>query len=106
VTVEQPSAERGADDARAELDGPRCGFCDVPVGEDEVNIPTDVCGTTRVFPICKNHSEHPESWNRATGWNPERVRYCDECGDLATTYERECFACHTADVRDDGEVVR
>jgi hypothetical protein len=100
VTVAYPSAERGAEDAREELDGPRCVFCYVPVGEDERRILADKFGTYVVRPICKGHSEHPESWLRATPFDPERIRYCDECGDVSEVWGGECFDCRTADVRE------
>jgi hypothetical protein len=99
VTVEYPSAERGAEAARAVLDGPRCVFCDVPVGEGEQRIVADKFGTDVVRPICKGHSEHPASWHRATPFDPERVRYCEGCGDVSEVRDGECFACRTADVR-------
>jgi len=101
VTVELPSAKRGAEDARDELDGPRCTFCNVPVAEDEQGIVADYFGTFRAFPICKGHSEHPESWHRATPFDPERVRYCDECGEVATgVRDGACFDCRVADMRE------
>jgi hypothetical protein len=100
VTVEYLSGERGAEAARAVLDGPRCVFCDVPVGEDERRIVADKFGTDVVRPICKGHLEHPESWHRATPFDRERVWYCDECGEVATDVrDSECFDCRTADVR-------
>lgn len=101
VEVRRPNAKRGADDARAELDGPRCKFCGVPVGEDEINIVTDVCGTLRAFSICKGHLEHPESWHRATPFDPERTRYCEDCGEVATDVrDGVCFDCRVADLRE------
>lgn len=101
VTVEQPSAERGAEDARNELDGPRCVFCGVPVAEDEQNIVADYFGTLRAFPLCKGHLEHPESWHRATGFNRERVRCCEDCGEVATDVrDGACFDCRVSDMRE------
>lgn len=101
IEVRRPSAKRGADASRAELDGPRCVFCDVPVAEDEQDILTDACGTYVVVPICKGHLEHPESWHRATGFDPERVRYCDECDEVATDVrDGACFDCRVADMRE------
>lgn len=99
VEVHRPSAKRGAKDAREELDGERCVFCDVLVGEDEQEILTDYFGTLSTFSICKAHLEHPASWRQATEWNPDRVRYCDGCGDLTTTaHDGECFDCRRAEM--------
>jgi len=100
VTVEQPNADRGADAAREELDGPRCVFCDVPVAEDEQGIVTDYFGTFRAFSICKGHSEHPESWTRATPFDRERVRYCEDCGEVAEVRDGACWDCRVADMRE------
>lgn len=101
VEIRRPTAKRGAEDAREELDGPRCVFCDVPVAEDEQYIVADFFGALRSFHICKGHSEHPESWHRATPFNPERVRYCGDCGEVATDVRGgECLDCRTAAVRE------
>jgi len=98
VEIHRPSAERGADDVREHLDGLRCIFCNVPVGDDEQRILADHFGTLRVFPICKEHHEHPDSWNLAVhgGKFADKMYFCPTCGDL-TTYRSitdECWVCN------------
>lgn len=98
IVVQRPTAERGASEAREELDGPRCVFCDVPVAEDEQYIVADYFGALRSFHICKGHSEHPNSWHRATPFNSERVQYCEDCGEVREVRDGECLDCRTAAV--------
>lgn len=100
IEIHRPTADRGADDVRERLDGKRCVFCDVPVGDDEEFIETDMFGMLVVKPICKGHSEHPDSWLRARRQNAEKMGYCPSCGDvtLQDQHRRECSTCDPVDL--------
>ncbi len=95
LEVRRPTADRGANDVREHLDGKRCIFCGVPVGDDEEFIEADKFGTLVTRPICKGHSEHPESWLRARLENREEMGYCPSCGDVTRqyAYRKECGTC-------------
>ncbi|APX98616.1 hypothetical protein [Natronorubrum daqingense] len=95
VEIHRPRADRGADDVRDHLDGQRCIFCDVPVGDDERSIAADKFGLRVTRPICKGHSEHPESWRAAVAHNPDAMGYCPTCGDVTTQdgFRDQCSTC-------------
>ena len=99
IRVERLSADRGAAHARDVLDGPRCDLCGVPVAADERAIPTDVGGLIRRHNICKDHSEHPDSWRRDIDhW--EEYRYCPTCGSVAKLWAegQTCFQCEPVEI--------
>ena len=100
VEIHRPTADRGADDVREHLDGKRCLFCGVPVGDDERFVEADKFGMRVTRPICKNHLEHPESWHAATTHTPEQMGYCPSCGAVTRQdgYREECGQCNPVDL--------
>ena len=95
IRIERPSADRGAKRERDILDAPECIFCGAPTAEDERNIPADKFGMLVHENICKDHSEHPESWRRGRSADAKRQRKCPECGRITTMHfgRRICWDC-------------
>ena len=95
IRIERPSADRGAKRERDILDAPRCIFCGVPTAKDERNIAADKFGLLVHENICKDHSEHPESWRRGRNARAGHQRKCCECGRVTTMYHgrRICWDC-------------
>ena len=84
IRVERPTADRGADDVREHLDGPRCELCNVPVATDEQSITVEEFGGVLAYHhVCKGHREHPDSIYHPHP-DPERYRFCPECGIVTT----------------------
>lgn len=105
IEIHRPTADRGADVVREHLDGKRCIFCGVPVGDDEEFVETDKFGTLVTTSICKGHSEHPDSWLRARRHQPEKMGYCPSCGGVTTqdAYSKECSICDSVDLKTPNE---
>jgi len=90
ITVDQPSAERGADDARAHLDAEHCSLCGCP-DVDRVVVEIPWTGKTALRPVCKGHSEHPDHPGYAESENPVDYRECERCGALGEWSEHHCL---------------
>lgn len=95
IRVKRPTADRGAKRERDVLDMPECVFCGAPTARDERNIAADKFGMLVHKNICKDHSEHPESWRRGRTPRAEHQRKCRECGRVTTMYRdrRVCWDC-------------
>jgi ribosomal protein L37E len=94
VRVEQPGAERGADDVRAHLDDDQCELCGAPdTPRVRIEIPwTGKFGRRRV---CRGHPDHPDHPGYPSPENPTEYRFCPECGAVARLLSagvcRACF---------------
>jgi len=93
VRIEQPSAERGADDVRAHLDEPGCALCGVP-DAPRVLVEVPWTGTRGLRRVCRGHSEHPDHPGYASKTNPTEYRFCEACGTAAAlTPDGVCRSC-------------
>ena len=93
VSIEQPGAERGADDVREHLDDDQCELCGVP-DAPRVLVEIPWTGKRGLRRVCRGHSEHPDHPGYASKENPAEYRFCESCGTAAVlTPDGVCRAC-------------
>ncbi|ELZ39949.1 hypothetical protein C471_08390, partial [Halorubrum saccharovorum DSM 1137] len=79
VRIDQPGAERGADDVRAHLDEDQCVLCGAP-DAPRVLVEIPWTGKRGLRRVCRGHSEHPDHPGYASTENPDQYRFCEACG--------------------------
>ena len=94
VRVEQPGADRGADEAREHLDEPECELCGAP-DTPRVRVEIPWTGKRGLRRVCRGHPEHPDHPGYASKENPTEYRICPGCGAvdrlLSAGVCRACF---------------
>jgi len=92
VRIEQPSAERGADDVRAHLDEPGCALCGVP---DAPRVLVEIPWTgTRDSGESAAATQNTPTPGYASKTNPTEYRFCEACGTAAAlTPDGVCRSC-------------
>lgn len=102
LTVEQPAAERGADDVREHLDSlNECVFTGEPVPPNEPKVTLDKFGTFVRRHLSLANLDHPESWKRAIHEqnHADKMRFCPSCGEITTEQLHDtCRTCHKLEV--------
>lgn len=94
IEVKRPSAERGADDARAHLDGDACLFCGCPDVEP-VRVEIPWTGKFGMRHVCRGHPEHPAHPGHVKRENPTDYRFCARCEKIGpwTNADGLCHDC-------------
>lgn len=94
LTIERPSAQRGADAVREHLDGERCEFCGVP---SDGRTHVDRIGEKAHVPTCGGCLDSPEAAFWHTDETPEGWRFCPTC-DYVVRLSAGGDMCHGCDV--------